>query len=88
MFSRCNNPECAAPFEYRKGRFFRFRQSASEKQSSTQSHGVKHFWLCGECLMTHTLEYVEGEVLLLRRNPKETPKETAVRERLPRLLIT
>jgi hypothetical protein len=84
MFSRCKNPKCQAPFEFRKGRLFRFRQSASEKPSATRSHGVKHFWLCDKCSKIYTLEYLEGEVLMLRRTTKKSP----ARERAPKLLTT
>jgi hypothetical protein len=84
MFSHCKNPKCAAPFEYKKGRLFRFRQSASEKPSGTRSHGVRHFWLCDKCSKTHTLEYLEGEVLLLRRTSKKVP----AREQAPALVTT
>ena len=69
MFAFCQNPDCRAPYEYKKGRLFRFRQSASEKPSNPRSHGVKHFWLCEACSKTHTLDYFEGAVLLLRRTP-------------------
>ena len=82
MLSQCKNPKCGAPFEYRKGRLYRFRKSASEKPSATESHGVKHFWLCDKCAATYNLEYLEGEVLLLRK----TSKKPAARERVPKLL--
>jgi hypothetical protein len=85
MFSHCKNPKCAAPFDYKKGRLYRFRQSASEKPLGTRSHGVKHFWLCDKCCKKFSLEYLEGEVLLLRRG---TSKRIPVREHAPTLLTT
>jgi hypothetical protein len=84
MFSHCKNPKCDAPFDFRRGRLFRFRQSASEKPTKTRSHGVKHFWLCDKCSKSYTLEYLEGEVLLIRR----PAKKTAPREHAPTLVIT
>jgi hypothetical protein len=27
MFSECANPDCKKPFDYREGRFFRFRKA-------------------------------------------------------------
>jgi len=72
MFAFCQNPDCRAPFEYKKGRLFRFRQSAAEGPANPRSHGVKHFWLCEACSKTHTLDYLEGSVLLLRRSPTVT----------------
>ena len=95
MFSRCKKPECEKPFDYKKGRVFRFRQSASEKQSSKNSHGVRHFWLCEECTQDYILEYVEGEVLLLSRPLKEKApteispkKKTAAKSHSSRLVTT
>jgi hypothetical protein len=82
MFSRCKNPKCGASFEYRKGRLYRFRKSASETPTATKSHGVKHFWLCDKCSQIFNLEYLEGEVLLLRK----PSKKTAEREPTPKLL--
>ena len=67
MFSICANPECGAPFDYGRGRFFRFRQSAL-RAVMPNAHAVQHHWLCGLCSKTYTLDYREaiGVLLALR----------------------
>jgi hypothetical protein len=73
MFSRCMNPDCAAPFDFRRGRLFRFLRPVSEIRTHQNSHGVKHFWLCLTCSEEYVIEYQKGRVKLLRRNLKKMP---------------
>jgi hypothetical protein len=70
MFSRCANPDCAASFDYRQGRLFRFRQSDPESQTPAHAHSVKHFWLCKACSETYTLEYRKDLGVLIDRRFK------------------
>jgi hypothetical protein len=53
-FSVCANPGCGRPFQPGQGRFFRFCQSKHCKIAN--AHAVRHYWLCEECLVEHTLE--------------------------------
>ena len=81
MFSRCANPDCAASFDYRQGRLFRFHQSHPESQASVNSHSLKHFWLCKACSETYTLEYLKGFGVLMGPRFKVLPNE-----HVPRLI--
>lgn len=67
MFYSCANLACSAPFEYRRGRIFRFRQSHPKGQEPKNSHAVRHFWLCAKCSETYFLEYHEGRVAVVPR---------------------
>ena len=65
-FSTCTNSECAAPFNFRQGRLFRFyRNHPIGNASSVNSYSLKHLWLCRECVELYTLEYHEGRGLLI-----------------------
>jgi hypothetical protein len=68
MVSNCANPACATPLRYlREGRLFQFEVKASavpgaNKQEATQpkrkvSRQVWHYWLCGRCAASVTLEF-------------------------------
>jgi len=68
MLDKCANPACSLPFDYKQGRFFRFRQAYAVNQVPANAHSVQHLWLCGRCAETHTLQYHKeyGVVLSLR----------------------
>jgi hypothetical protein len=53
-FSVCANPGCGRAFQAGQGRFFRFSQGKHCKIAN--AHAVRHYWLCEECLVEHTLE--------------------------------
>lgn len=68
MFSRCANPDCGKPFDYREGHFFRFHKSYRPGGEPPNTHSVQHLWLCGECSENYTLNYAESHgVLILPR---------------------
>ena len=56
MISKCGNPACAIPLDYRQGRFFRFRKNHLAGAEPVNAHSVQHFWLCGPCSAIYTLE--------------------------------
>ena len=65
MFLNCANPECAATFNFRRGRLFRFYQNHSIGSAApVNQYSLKHFWLCKQCTEIYTLEYHEGRVTL------------------------
>ena len=70
MFSVCANPDCHAPFDYRQGRLFRFHKSYPAGERLRNTHGVQHFWLCGVCCGTYTLEYRDGCGVLMKDHPE------------------
>jgi hypothetical protein len=66
MVSNCANPKCGVPLRYlRDGRLFQFevrslgnkdefREPAPKKRPLRQ---VWHYWLCGACSSTMTLQF-------------------------------
>lgn len=69
MLSKCANPECSTPFVYlRDGKVFRVEKRARPVSVSRAKPplSVEHFWLCGQCWQTHTLDSgPNGEVRVL-----------------------
>ena len=57
MFSACANPDCKKRFDYREGRFFRFRKAYLAGDEPPNTHSVQHLWLCGKCSENYTLPY-------------------------------
>jgi hypothetical protein len=66
MFSKCANPDCGMPFDYRQGQFFRFPKNPEKVGLGANTHSVQHFWLCDECRACYFLEYREGCGVLIR----------------------
>lgn len=66
MFSKCANPECSTSFDYKEGQFFRFHRSQLDGEQPPNTHSVQHFWLCGLCSQSHTLEYQTDRGVLIR----------------------
>jgi hypothetical protein len=68
MYLTCANPNCNCEYDYGRGRLFRFHQPALPEQKPANSHGVKHYWLCGRCNEKFTIEFHKGlGVLLMER---------------------
>jgi hypothetical protein len=66
MVLSCANPGCAAPFNFRQGRLFRFHQNHPKgNAASVNAYSLKHLWLCKQCAEMYTLEYREGRGLLI-----------------------
>jgi hypothetical protein len=66
MFSFCANPRCQAPFDYQQGRLFRFHKDHPQAGAPANTHCIQHFWLCGMCSDSYTLEHRTGYGILLR----------------------
>ena len=67
MVLSCANPGCSAPFEYRRGRIFRFHESHPKGKEPKGSHAVRHFWLCTKRSETYSIEYRRGHVAVVPR---------------------
>jgi hypothetical protein len=65
MFATCANPGCGTSFDYEHGRFFRFRWEPSRSGAPANTHSVRHFWLCQDCVKSYTLENRNGSGVLL-----------------------
>jgi hypothetical protein len=78
MITKCFNPACQAPFDYRAGRLVRFsskNQSSSEKEKHS---GIEHFWLCGGCATLYKFECKAGMPVKLIADVKVArPEEPA-----------
>lgn len=70
MFSACANPDCHVTFDYREGHFFRFHKASAPGERPPNTHSVQHFWLCGKCSAEQTLEYKDGQGVMLLRHPE------------------
>jgi|SRR6188472_1192646 hypothetical protein len=74
MFSESANPDCKKPFDYREGRFFRFRKAYLAGGKRLNTHCVQHLWLCGSCSKRYTLAYEdERDVVILLQYPDLAP---------------
>jgi hypothetical protein len=62
MVDRCANPQCAKPLHYlREGRIFVFDVDEENGPGGKRSYHVEHYWLCGLCSQTLTIERtIEG----------------------------
>lgn len=67
MALKCANPNCSATFDHRDGRLFRFPKRPIEAGRPANTHSVQHFWLCGICFQTYSLEYSEAHGVALTR---------------------
>lgn len=79
MMSKCANPNCSVPFDHRCGRFFRFHRPHAPNEKPANHHSVWHFWLCGECSETYTLESRGSGVRVCRRL-SQSSRKSAMRE--------
>jgi len=81
LHPKCSNPSCVTSFDWLGGgRLFRFRRqegtavlSDSLMGRTDNSHHVEHFWLCERCSRIFTLEYRQGEGVLIRLLWPELP---------------
>lgn len=81
LHPKCSNPSCAAAFDWLGGgRLFRFRREVREnlplggpRGAADKGHYLEHFWLCERCSQIFTLEYKQGEGVLIRLLWPELP---------------
>jgi hypothetical protein len=74
LHPKCSNPSCAESFDWLGGgRLFRFRRDAENDLlaevrlgQAGDLHHMEHFWLCERCSQIFTLEYKQGEGVLIR----------------------
>ena len=72
MFSKCANPDCAIPFDYHRGEFFRFHSDHMDEAPDTKSHCVQHFWLCELCREKYVLHYQKRRGVLISGRSEAT----------------
>jgi hypothetical protein len=75
MFSECANPDCKKPFDYRQGRFFRFRKACLVGGWHPNTHCVQHLWLWGSCSEKYALAYQDARGVVMTLQRAELPAE-------------
>jgi hypothetical protein len=80
MVLKCSNPDCEKPFDYRRGRLFRFHNDQPDAQSpGNVCPCIRHFWLCDGCSGPHVLEYHYGLGVVIRQRVGFGPSGATVR---------
>lgn len=75
MITKCFNPACHAPFDFRAGRLVRFCIKHAAEGNSEQTSFIQHCWLCSSCSNHFTFEFKEGTVGIVDR-PQILPKKS------------
>jgi hypothetical protein len=75
MFSAYANPDCKKTFDYREGRFFRFRKAYLAGGKRPNTHCVQQLWLCGSCSEKYTLAYEEARGVVMTLQRVDLPEE-------------
>jgi hypothetical protein len=73
LHPKCANPSCAASFEWLAGgKLFRFRRESGQHiptdgndADASESHPVRHFWLCEGCSNVYRVDYVPGRGIVI-----------------------
>ena len=75
MVSNCANPKCARPLHYlREGKIFIFDSADRiEPKTGKRSRRLEHYWLCGDCCRSLTLEKGPEGVRLVSRPHRAQP---------------
>ena len=80
MVSQCANPKCAKPLHYlRDGRIFVFDMADKIGPNGKRTRRMEHFWLCGVCSQTMTMEQSAEGVRLILRPQARLRSEMAMR---------
>ena len=75
MITKCFNPACQAPFDYRAGRLVRFSGKNQKGGQEENLPHIEHFWLCAECSTRYKFEYKAGMPVELVVDQKVISKE-------------
>ena len=75
MLTKCCNPECEAPFDFREGRLIRFSRTLSNGNPAENQRLIEHFWLCGKCAGLYVFEYESGISVKIRPRHQELTED-------------
>jgi len=75
MITKCFNPACHTPFDYRAGRLVRFSRKSTSHNNQEGHACIEHFWLCGVCIQLYTFECEAGMPVGLKRCEHVVPRE-------------
>ncbi len=76
MLTKCCNPGCEAPFDYREGRLIRCSCKPVVGKHSESHSLIRHFWLCGECAEQYVFEYELGKSVKIKPRHQQMSKES------------
>jgi len=74
MITKCFNPACQTPFDYRAGRLVRFSRKTANNVHDESFQFIEHFWLCSPCSDLYDFECEEGMPVGLTRREQAVPK--------------
>lgn len=74
MFTKCSNPACKIPFDYREGQLVRLCRSVLNGRFTANKPVVEHFWLCGSCSELYVLSQESGNIQLKPRDEELAAK--------------
>lgn len=66
MLTKCCNPRCEAPFNYREGQLVRFSRRPVNGKPAVNQALIEHFWLCGKCAGIYVFECKSGTSLVIK----------------------
>jgi hypothetical protein len=75
MLTKCSNPRCDTPFDYREGRLIRFSRYSPDAELAEDRYIIRHFWLCGSCTELYTFEYASGTNLTIKLRDRHLSEE-------------
>ncbi|MGA7884365.1 MAG: hypothetical protein WCA44_01390 [Acidobacteriaceae bacterium] len=80
MVSNCANPKCGKPLHYlREGRIFAFEVSTGvDGPNGKRTRRLEHFWLCGACTQTMTVQQSADGIHAVLRTPARLRREAVM----------
>jgi hypothetical protein len=71
MVNNCANPKCSKPLHYlRDGRVFVFEVAGARLgPDGKRTRHLEHYWLCGDCSPSMTVESNPEKGILIRTKP-------------------
>jgi hypothetical protein len=75
MITKCCNPECEEPFDYREGRLIRFSRAMSGGEHAENRQWIEHFWLCGKCSGIYVFECNSGISVNIKPRDRELSQD-------------
>ena len=75
MLTKCSNPVCKAPFDYREGRLVRLSRISAGSRPVENQRVIEHFWFCAACAGLYVFEYELGMIVRIKPRHRESSKE-------------
>lgn len=75
MITKCFNPACQTPFDFRAGRLVRVSRRSTNNNHQQSYQFIEHFWLCGPCAQVYSFECREGMPVELKLSQRAVPTQ-------------